>query len=339
MTCDQTRFRTLRRVALRTVAAAALGALALTAFPAPQEAVAQDLCSIDFSGCRADASELFDLCARRAADRDARISCRRRLNTFRRSCEADLRRCQRQEAAAAEAGVSTEAMISAAPAPSRQSARSASRRLEARLFLLHRGADEPEVAYYAYLVYGVHVAEPRKRAIAEAIACRIRAIGFEEAEGRDDLGLVVIPASRGRAPSEGDLTPLEFKDAYDTRVAERWLDAASEATGEDFDPWSAVLFIGSSKPLGEILGDRDLPADEAGSTYVIADASNLSPRYLRRWAFEVVDGVRQGEIKSRVDFQDVMEAHSWLEVFGSPIAAGLFKLAPSAQAAPATPCG
>lgn len=199
-----------------------------------------------------------------------------------------------------------------------------------RLYLVDRSMREPEGAvFYGYIAIGFQAAPERKAAVMRGLACRLEAVASAEAaEALPDLALFTAPVTEGLdAPV---VSPGQLGAAYDFPRARLWLDAAGSVSPERFSD-SAILFIGSAAPrLGELdLGT--LTATPGAADPIIADASDLSARYLERWSFEMVQAVTSGAIRDRVGMQSVMEAHSWIEVVGEPLAA-FFKLAPSAQA-------
>lgn len=222
-----------------------------------------------------------------------------------------------------------EAAVAAAPAPFAP----AEAGLEGRIFFLLRAEAEPPADYYGYILIGANVPADRKNAVAEGLACRLDVVSAEAAAQMDALGLISIPAT-GLVAADV-VAPDRLLQLYDFPRAERWLRAASFAADTPFDPDEAILFIGSASPRARQLDSVALPGDGlggAGGDPVIADASALSPRYLSRWTAEVIDGVRGGAVQSRQDMQTLMEAHSWLELIGDPLAA-VMRIGP-AEAAP-----
>ena len=229
------------------------------------------------------------------------------------------------------------------PPPSVQSyaetaAPGASGPLNARILFLPRGETEPDATFYGYIVIGPDVSPERKSAVAEGFACRLDALpDVAAAEGVSRLGLVMLPASRDAGA--GATTPAAMLSAYDFPRAGRWLRAAAAAAAESFDPAEAVLFIGSNQPRSRQLDSVALPGpapsaqDADALDPVIADASALSARYLSRWTSLVIDGVRDGAVASRQQMQGLMEAHSWLESVGGPLAAVLKNRAGPGRAA------
>lgn len=199
-----------------------------------------------------------------------------------------------------------------------------------RLYLVDRSMREPEAAvFYGYIAIGFQAAPERKAAVMRGLACRLEAVASAEAaEALPDLALFTAPVTEGLDAAV--VSPGQLGAAYDFPRARLWLDAAGSVSPERFSD-SAILFIGSAAPRLADLDLGDLTQTPGAADPIIADASDLSARYLERWSFEMVQAVKSGAIRDRVGMQSVMEAHSWIEVVGEPLAA-FFKLAPSAQA-------
>lgn len=207
--------------------------------------------------------------------------------------------------------------------------------LEGRIFFLKRAESEPDALFYGYLVIGPNVSEARKLAVIQGLACRLDVVTSETAASVERLGLVTIPALTD--PQADVTSPQEMLSAYDFPRAERWMRAAGFSVEEEFDIDSAVLFIGSRIRRARQLDAVLLPGPDSQLDPVVADASALSPRYLERWTAEIVEGVRNGSIRSRQDLQTLMETHSWLETIGAPIAS-LLRIAPAQAAPPPASC-
>ncbi|MEO1292683.1 MAG: hypothetical protein AAFV62_07625 [Pseudomonadota bacterium] len=208
--------------------------------------------------------------------------------------------------------------------------------LNPRIYLLRRGAQEPNAEFYGYLIVGSRVTKERKRAVAEGIACRLDlADSLEAANAVKNLGLVSLPSTK--TLSGDTVNPQQLLDAYDWQRAEKWVAAAAASSGETFSLDTAVIFVGSSQARARFMDARLLafPDPNTGDP-VIADASELSPRYLQRWTDEIIAGVKNGAIRSRQSLQSVMEVHSWLELAGSPLAAVLKISEAQASSAPAS---
>ena len=202
---------------------------------------------------------------------------------------------------------------------------------DVRIYFLQR--DEEEVrnsVFYGYMLIGAGVSSDRKAAIARGLACRIDAApSREEAEQIDLLALVSIPATR--SASAQVISPQELLEAYDFPRASRWLDVAGKLVNEEFRDSKAVVFVGSRISRIDDFAAGRLQQPLGSSDPIIADASNLSPRYLERWAFEIIKSVKGGQLKNKQDMQRLMEIHSWIENVGTPFAT-FFKLVETATA-------
>ncbi|MBX2854261.1 MAG: hypothetical protein KTR21_04685 [Rhodobacteraceae bacterium] len=202
---------------------------------------------------------------------------------------------------------------------------------DVRIYFLQR--DEEEVrnsVFYGYMLIGAGVSAERKAAIARGLACRIDAAPSREAaEQIDLLALVSIPATR---PAGAQVVkPDELLDAYDFPRANRWLEVAGDLVNEEFSDTKAVVFVGSRISRIDDFAAGRLQQPIGSSDPIIADASNLSPRYLERWAFEIIKSVKSGQLKGKQDMQRLMEIHSWIENVGTPFAT-FFKLVETASA-------
>lgn len=305
-------------------------ALGLGVALAPQTARAQS--------CEA----VYQRCIASCGCKDGDLACLIRCPNYA-VCLQTLSQCRQARGEAgggtvprSRASGSEEAPAAAAPPPAPSASRSARRTqstsLQGRVFFLVRSAPEPRTAkYYGYLVIGPNVSAERKIAVMRGIGCRLDvAPTLEAAEKIKNLGLVSLPSVR---PASGDTTnPLEMINNYDAVRAERWMEAAADAADTRFNASRAILFIGSTKKLADLMDRRRMP-EPLKNGITIADASDLNPRYLERWTHEVVKGVKSGDVASRQDMQSLMEYHSWLTMLGSPLAAVLRVGATDAQAA------
>ncbi|MEL6318868.1 MAG: hypothetical protein AAFR16_14645, partial [Pseudomonadota bacterium] len=207
-------------------------------------------------------------------------------------------------------------------APALAAADRAEGRLDARILFLRRGEAEPAADFHGYILIGADVSAERKLAVAEGFACRLDTLPDAAAAAAvADLGLVLAPA---REAAGGETTtPGAMIAAYDFPRAGRWLRAVERAVGETFDPATAVVFVGSKSARARQLDAVAMPGPGQLGDPVVADGSELSPRYLSRWTATLIDGVRDGRISSRQRLQGLMETHSWLERLGDPLAAVL----------------
>lgn len=226
-------------------------------------------------------------------------------------------------AAPASAGAQTTTRGISAPAGATRSAAAlptAEPPEDVRLFALTRGGREPRNSiFYGYIVIGPGVAPERKAAVFRAFACRVDAVtSVEQAEAIDGLGVMVFPSA---TPLDKEiLLPSDILTRYDFTRAGRWLGAVDTLADDAIDSENSILFLGSRVPRANELDADAILYDIETSDPVIADASALSPRYLERWAFEIIQNVKQGEMRSRADLQTLMEIHSWIEVIGGPFA-------------------
>lgn len=310
--------------------------LALAFLVAPFGAAVPDLAVAQSQRvvCKAQLDRCAQACDCAKDDVACLIRCRRYSR-----CLQDFNSCL-ERGAESRGGALEAPAPSPSPAPATRGRTAASpgthsMRLEGRVFFLQRAAREPSRAkYYGYLVIGPNVEPKRKIAVMRGIGCRLDVVeNAEEADKIKNLGLVSVPSKK---PASGTSTnPKEMIDNYDTVRAERWLEAAEDAADVYFDPAKAILFIGSTKRRATQLDRIELPDLDDDKTIVVADASDLDPRYLSRWTYEVVQGIKTGAVASRQDMQLLMEYHSWFNRLGSPLAAVL-KLSPtSAQASTA----
>ena len=119
--------------------------------------------------------------------------------------------------------------------------------LEAKIHFLTPGSDEPVARYYGYFADRrrgwIRFGARRSRG---PIACRLEALPDAAAAADvDRLGLVSIPTLREAGATR--VEPGMVLRAYDFRRAQRWLRAAGFAVGRDFNPASAVVFVGSRR--------------------------------------------------------------------------------------------
>lgn len=230
-------------------------------------------------------------------------------------------------------GAVPEAM--AAPAPAVQSLEiGAAEPLVGRIHFLEPREAEPDALYYGYILVGSAVSPPRREALARAVACRLDALPTAaDADEVDRLGLITVPALRPAGRRE--VTPEQVLAAYDLPRAQRWLRAAGFAAGQDFNPATAIVFVGSRTPRARQMDAVALPGPTEAEDPVIADASTLSARYVEAWAIRVIDGVEAGRVRSRQDLQALMEANSWIEWAATPVAS-LFRITPAQASAPPT---
>lgn len=204
-----------------------------------------------------------------------------------------------------------------------------------QLFFLERDSREPRRrALYGYVLIGPGVTRARKDAVAAGLACRLEAApDLEAAEEQDDTALIMVPATRN--PGAAVVAPQLFLDVYDYPRARRWIGAVARsydvAVGED-----SILFVASLQPLAAQFeaGAFDIPEGRVGP--LVADASDLSARYLSRWTKEIADAISRGELRSRQEMQWLQSAHSWIEVIGGPFATFLKFATPAQAGAPVT---
>ena len=205
---------------------------------------------------------------------------------------------------------------------------------DVRILPLVRGGREPNNAvFHGYMLIGPQVAADRKAAVMRALACEVDSVASaEEAEAIGEVGVMTVP-SREAPPTDRVLSPTDLLNLYDFPRARNWLAAANNMIGgEAFDPSAAVVFIGSTQQRGAQLDDDALTVSQSNaSDPIIADASNLSRRYLERWTYEIVQNVRGGTLRDRASMQQLMEIHSWIEMIGGPFAQ-VMQLAEPAQA-------
>ena len=339
---------------LGVCAAAAIAAAGLASTPA----LAQQACSAQFDLCKTDAEARRDACRASCAagDNACQAQCNASFGAAMKACAEERRLC-RAGSAPIKRGAGADPGAPAtrggpprgAPAASAPAARSASpgrideasgETLQGRVYFLTRSErQEPQTPrFFGYLVIGPQVSIERKLAVARGVACNLYFVKTaEEVAQIEAAALMVLPARRtpeGRSVQTRSGAPAyvvssrNLLAAYDDQRAARWLAAASRATGENFDVSQAVLFIGSRSPrVGELDVAQLSPAD-ATLDPMVADASDLSPRYLEHWANKVVEGMRQGRIQSEQDYQQLMGLHSWIESLGGPIS-GLFSVRPA----------
>ena len=193
---------------------------------------------------------------------------------------------------------------------------------DVKLYFLTRDTEEPaDAALYGYVLVGADVTSERKAAVAQGLACRLDAatVGAPAA----GLGLMVTPSKS--VISASPVSPTEWLDAYDFPRADRWGRQVASALGLGEEMNRRILFLAAPTPLSTRLdGDAPLRNPELSNDgvldFLVADASDLSPRYLRRWTHNLVEGVRAGALSSEQEMQEWMEFHSWLEMAGRPFA-------------------
>ncbi|MEL6977123.1 MAG: hypothetical protein AAGM38_00390 [Pseudomonadota bacterium] len=304
-----------RRAAASGLAASGLAALALAAAiaaAAPQSAHATPPIACPSEDPRCDAA-----CARACATDDA----------------ACLAACGARLAAPEEAGAAPS--VAAPPAAASRVQTANAEPLSPHILFLSTRDREPERAlYYGYLLIGEGVSAARKAAVAEAVACRLKALpDLEAAAAVERLGLVSLPALREAGATQ--VSPAEVLDAYDFRRAAVWLRAAGVVAGERFDPDRAIVFVASSRARARQMDSVAMPGPDESGDPVIADASALSAAFAAAWAGSIIDGMERGAVRSRQEFQLVMEANSWITWATAPVTS-LFRITPAhAAAAPA----
>ncbi|MBX2856345.1 MAG: hypothetical protein KTR21_15240 [Rhodobacteraceae bacterium] len=200
--------------------------------------------------------------------------------------------------------------------------------------------EEPkDAAVYGYVIVGADAPPERKAAVAQGLACRLDAAATDRSGA--GLGLMVTPSTAEISASP--VSPTEWLDAYDFPRADRWGRQIAAALGLDASMSRRILFVAAPVPLAARLdGDGPLlgPARATGEPldFLVADASDLSPRYLRRWTHNLVEGVRGGMLSSEQEMQEWMEFHSWIETVGRPFAELIELRASSAEASEVFEC-
>lgn len=275
--------------------------------------------------------------------RSCREACERSCGIGDRSCVRDCRRgacLQQLNACRADDRAPTAAPIPSL-SPERRSVRPAPHAMEApapaasaaptiaeaeatrqdlngRVLFLSSNLSEPSAEYYGYLLIGKNVSDSRKRAVAEAIACRLEALpNAEAAAAVQRLGLMSLPSLRDAGASR--VTADEVLAAYDFTRAARWLRAAGYATGQEFHPNSAIVFIGSRIQRARQMDGVALPGSRDRTDPVVADASGLSANFAAAWVGQIIDGLRAGNVRSRQELQVLMEASSWIDWASQPL--------------------
>lgn len=205
-----------------------------------------------------------------------------------------------------------------------------------QLFFLERESREPRRrALYGYALIGPGVSKERKDAVAAGLACRLEAApDLDAAEAQEGGAVIMIPAVQN--PGEAVVAPQLFLEVYDHPRARRWINAVARSYDVEVGDGS-ILFVASLQPLAEQFeaGAFVIPEGRVGP--LVADASDLSPRYLSRWTKEIADAISRGELRSRQEMQWLQSAHSWIEVIGGPFAT-FFKFATPAQAGAPVTC-
>ncbi len=263
------------------------------------------------------------------------------------ACRSILtQQCSRQpqlQATPKPAAPVTTSRPTAAPTPSTRGAISALSfpvPQDVKLFFLLREVEEPkDAAVYGYVIVGADAPPERKAAVAQGLACRLDAAATDRSGA--GLGLMVTPSTAEISASP--VSPTEWLDAYDFPRADRWGRQIAAALGLDASMSRRILFVAAPVPLAARLdGDGPLlgPARATGEPldFLVADASDLSPRYLRRWTHNLVEGVRGGMLSSEQEMQEWMEFHSWIETVGRPFAELIELRASSAEASEVFEC-
>ena len=211
---------------------------------------------------------------------------------------------------------------------------------DVKLHFLLRDKPEPtDAALYGYVIVGADAPADRKAAVAQGLACRLDAAAADgPAAG---IGLMVTPSTA--QISATPVSPEEWLSAYDFPRADRWARQIADALGVTDSMSRRILFIAAPKPLAADLDGAEPLIDPAGAAnapmpFLVADASELSPRYLRRWTHNLVEGVRAGMLSSEQEMQEWMEFHSWIESVGRPFAELIELRASAAEASTGFEC-